>query len=161
MRSYPGNLVTSLVSSGETENRFCLFEAQMQTGNEPPLHLHEDRDVVLYISEGEMDVYCGTEVRRVSTGDAVFLPRLLPFTYRVLSPIVRFLAEYQPGNGVEGFFEGLSEPVSSTEYPTGATASHRPDLASILAVAAQHGIKFLTPAETAELLPHANKPSRA
>jgi hypothetical protein len=35
------------------------------------------------------------------------------------------------------------------------------DLASIFAVAAQHGIKFLTPVETAELLPHANKPSRA
>jgi hypothetical protein len=42
---------------------FCLFEAQMQSGNEPPLHLQQGCDVVLYVLEGEMDVYCGTEVR--------------------------------------------------------------------------------------------------
>jgi mannose-6-phosphate isomerase-like protein (cupin superfamily) len=39
----------------------------MQSGNEPPLHLHQECDVVLYVLEGEMDVYCGTEVRSSGT----------------------------------------------------------------------------------------------
>jgi mannose-6-phosphate isomerase-like protein (cupin superfamily) len=148
-RSYPGGLVSFLVTSAETQDHFSLFEAQMQPGSEPPLHLHEERDVVFYVLEGEMDVYCGTEVRAARTGDAVFLPRLLPHTYRVQSPTVRFLALMAPAKKVEGYFEGLSQPVSSMDLPAGATASPPPDLASLLALAAQHGVKFLTPKETA------------
>ena len=64
-RSYPGGLVSFLVTSAETQDHFSLFEARMQPGNEPPLHLHEERDVVFYVLEGEMEVYCGNEpVRR-------------------------------------------------------------------------------------------------
>jgi glyoxylate utilization-related uncharacterized protein len=76
------------------------------------LHLHEERDVVFYVLEGEMEVYCGTEARTAKTGDAVFLPRLLPHTYRVQSPMVRFLALMQPAKGIEGYFKGLSQAVS-------------------------------------------------
>ena len=97
-----------------------------------------------------MDVYCGTEVRAARTGDAVFLPRLLPHTYKVQSPMVRFLALMAPAKKIEGYFEGLSQPVSSMDLPTGATASPAPDLAALLALAAQHGVKFLTPNETAK-----------
>lgn len=75
----------------------------MQPGNEAPLHLHEERDVVFHVLEGEMEVYCGTEACTAKTGDAVFLPRLLPHTYRVQSPTVRFLALMQPAKGIEGF----------------------------------------------------------
>jgi quercetin dioxygenase-like cupin family protein len=95
-RSYPGGLVSFLVTSAETQDRITLFEAHMHPGSEPPLHLHEERDVVFYVLEGEMDVYCGTEVRAARTGDAVFLPRLLPHTYKVRSPTVRFLALMAP-----------------------------------------------------------------
>ena len=144
-RSYPGGLVSFLVTSTETQDHFSLFEARMQPGSEPPLHLHEERDVVFYVLEGEMDVYCGTEVRAARTGDAVFLPRLLPHTYKVQSPAVRFLALMAPAKKVEGYFEGLSQPVSSMDLPTDAMASPPPDLASLLALAAQHGVKFLTP----------------
>ena len=149
-RSYPGGLVSFLVTSAETQDHFSLFEARMQPGNEPPLHLHEERDVVFYVLEGEMEVYCGTEARTAKTGDAVFLPRLLPHTYRVQSPTVRFLALMQPAKGIEGYFKGLSQPVSGMDLPTGATPSPPPDFASLLALAAQHGVKFLTPTEIAD-----------
>ena len=148
-RLYPGGLVSSLVTSAETQDHFSLFEARMQPGSEPPLHLHEERDVVFYVLEGEMDVYCGTQVRAARTGDAVFLPRLLPHTYKVQSPAVRFLALMAPAKKIEGYFEGLSQPVSNMDLPTGATVSPPPDIASVLTLAAEHGVKFLTPNETA------------
>jgi hypothetical protein len=84
--------------------------------------------VVFYVLEGEMNVCCGTEVRAARTGDAVFLPRLLPHTYRVQSPTVRFLALMATAKKIEGYFEGLSQPVKNMDLPTGATASPPPDL---------------------------------
>jgi mannose-6-phosphate isomerase-like protein (cupin superfamily) len=122
-RLYLGGLVSLLFSSGETRDNFSLFEARMQPGSEPPLHLHEERDVVFYVLEGEMDVYCGTEVSTAKTSDVVFLPHLLPHTYQVKSSTVRFLALMAPAKRIEGYFEGLSEPVSNMDLPTSATAS--------------------------------------
>jgi hypothetical protein len=63
--------------------------------------------------------------------------------------MVRFLALVQPAKGIEGYFKGLSQPVSGMDLPTGATLSP-PDFASLLALAAQHGVKFLTPKEIAD-----------
>ena len=153
-RSYPGGLVSFLVTSAETQDHFSLFEARMQPGNEPPLHLHKERDVVFYVLQGEMEVYCGTEARTAKTGDAVFLPRLLPHTYRVLSPTVHFLALMQPAKGIEGYFRGLSQPASGMDLPANAAPSSPPDFASVLALAAEHGVQFLTPTEVVDLSAH-------
>lgn len=73
-RSYMGSLMTFLVTSAETENRFVLLELRMKPGNEPPPHLHYDQDEVYYILEGELEVYCMGEVRTVRAGETIFLP---------------------------------------------------------------------------------------
>jgi mannose-6-phosphate isomerase-like protein (cupin superfamily) len=157
-RAYPGGLVSFLVSSAESDDHFSLFEARMQPGNEPPLHLHEERDVVFYVLEGAMEVYCGTEVHTAKAGDAVFVPRLIPHTYRIQSPTVRFLALMQPSKGIDGYFEGLSQPVESMDAPMSPTQSSPPDHAFLLALAAQHGVRFLTLLEAEAALPSDPKP---
>lgn len=48
-RSYPGGLVSFLVTSPETQDGFSLFEARIQPGSELPLHMHEQRDVLFYV----------------------------------------------------------------------------------------------------------------
>jgi quercetin dioxygenase-like cupin family protein len=155
-RSYTGGLMTFLVTSAETENRFCLLEVRTQPGYEPPPHLHYDQDEVFYVLEGELEVYCMGQVRTVRAGEAVFLPRQQAHAFYFLSPI-RFLALVQPG-GLDGYFEAMSSPATSMEIPVGTIHS---DLAPALAklnevieLAAKYGVKMLNPTETAELLPH-------
>ncbi|MBD2309967.1 cupin domain-containing protein [Chroococcidiopsis sp. FACHB-1243] len=158
-RSYMGGLMTFLVSSAETENRFLLLEIRTQPGAEPPPHLHYEQDEVFYILEGELEVYCMGQVRTVRAGETVFLPRMQAHAFYFLSPI-RFLALVQPG-GLDGYFEAMSSPATSMEVPTNAATYADSDPASALAklnevieLAAKYRVKFLTPAETAELLPH-------
>ena len=153
-RSYMGNLQTFLVRSAETDNRLFFLEVRAQPGAEAPPHLHYEQDEVFYILEGEMEIYCGDQVRTARAGDAVFLPRQQAHAFYFLSPTVRFLAIVQPGTGLDGYFEKMSTPATSMELPKGTTTYAASDSTSAAALVAQYGTKFLSPAETAELLPH-------
>ena len=157
-RSYMGSLMSFLVTSAETKNRFFLLELRMKPGNEPPPHLHYDQDEVYYILEGELEVYCMGEVRTVRAGETIFLPRNQAHAFYYLSPTLRFLALLQPGGldgyGLDRYFEAMSSPATSMELPANATTYALSDPAPAIALAAKYGVKMLTPEETAELLPH-------
>jgi quercetin dioxygenase-like cupin family protein len=118
-RSYMGGLMTFLVTSAETENRFSLLEIRTEPGAEPPPHLHYDQDEVFYILEGELEVYCMGQVKIARAGETVFLPRRQAHAFCFLSPL-RFLALVQPG-GLDGYFETMSNPATSMEIPATAT----------------------------------------
>ncbi len=157
-RSYMGSLMSFLVTSVETENRFVLLELRMKPGNEPPPHIHYDQDEVYYILEGELEVYCMGEVRTVQAGETIFLPQNQAHAFYYLSPTLRFLALLQPGGpdgyGLDGYFEAMSSPSTSMELPASATTYALSDPAPAIELAAKYGVKMLTPEETAELLPH-------
>ena len=106
------------------------------------MHLHEERDVIFYVLEGEMEVHCGAEVRTARSGDTVFVPRRHGHTYRLQAP-VRFLAIMQPSQGIEGYFTGLSQPVMNMELPAGGTNPAAPDSALVARLAADHGVRFV------------------
>ncbi len=141
-RAYTGGLVSFLITSAATEGNLSMFEAEMQPGAEPPLHMHEERSVTFYVLQGELEVTCGDENRIAPAGTAVFLAPRVPHTYRVRSETARFLVMMQPSLGIEGYFEALSQPASSMELPeTGATPP--PALEMVLDVATRHGVRFL------------------
>ncbi len=142
-RAYPGGLVSFLITAAATQDGLSLFEACIEPGSELPMHLHEERDVIFYVLEGEMEVLCEAERRTARAGDAVFVPRGHGHTYRLQAP-VRFLAIMQPSKGVEGYFEGLSQPVVTMELPSGGTDSAPPDPASVQRLAAEHGVRFVS-----------------
>ena len=145
-RAYPGGLLSFLVTAANTHDGLSLFEAKLEPGSELPMHLHEERDVIFYVLEGEMDVYCEAEVLTARAGDTVFVPRHHRHTYRLHAP-VRFLAIMQPSKGVEGYFKGLSQPVISMELPTGGTSPAAPEPAFVARLAADHGVRLVTPSE--------------
>ncbi len=93
------------------------------------------------------------EVRTVRAGETIFLPRNQAHAFYYLSPTLRFLALVQPG-GLDGYFEAMSSPATSMELPESAYVIALSDPAPAIELAAKHGVKMLTPAETAELLPH-------
>ena len=152
-RAYMGGLMTFLVTSAESDNRVFFLEVRTRPGAEPPPHIHEEQDEVFYILEGEIEVYCGEQVRTARAGDTVFLPRQQAHAFYFLSPTLRFLTLVLPGNGLERFFEAMSSPATGMELPTDAITYAQADPARALALAAQHGFKFLSPAETKEWLP--------
>ena len=152
-RSSIGSLRSSLVKSTETENRFFLMESRAVPGAEPPPHLHYEQDEVFYVLEGEIEVYCMGQVKTARAGETVFLPRMQAHAFYFLSPVVHFLVLLTPGN-LEGFFEATSSPATSMEIPANATNRANSDPAAAIALLAEYGVKMLTPAETAELLPH-------
>ena len=55
---------------------------------------------------------------------------------------------------MDGYFEAMSSPATSMELAINAITYAHADPAPALALAAQYGFKFLSPTETAELLPH-------
>lgn len=148
-RAYPGGLLSFLVTAADTHDGLSLFEAKLEPGSELPMHLHEERDVIFYVLEGEMEVLCEAEVRTARPGDTVFVPRRHRHTYRLQAP-VRFLAIMQPSQGVEGYFKGLSQPVVNMELPAGGTSSPAPDPAFVAHLAADHGVRLTMPSRATQ-----------
>jgi mannose-6-phosphate isomerase-like protein (cupin superfamily) len=142
-RTYPGGLVSFLVCSAETGGDFSLFEANMRPGQELPLHMHEQRNVLFYVLEGEMDIASGEQISKAVAGTTVYLAPRTPHTYRVLSDTARFLVLMQPSLGVEGFFESLSEPAKTMTPPKDETGPASSDANAVLELGLRHGVKFI------------------
>ena len=70
---YMGSLTTNLAEHKDTNGAFCLVEATLVPGNEPPPHVHSREDELFYVLEGAFDVYVGEEAFKMETGECVFL----------------------------------------------------------------------------------------
>ena len=152
-RFYMGSLMSFLVKSSQTESGLCLLEYRSQPGHEPPPHIHIDQDEAFYMLEGELEVYCMGRVVTARAGEAVFLPRNQAHAWYVMSPTIRILIMTSPG-GMDEYFEAMSSPATCMELPPAATTYALADPAHAIATGEKYGIKILTAAETAELLPH-------
>ncbi len=70
----------------------------------PPLHVHHGEDEVIHVIEGVADFWLDGQITRLVAGQAAFLPRDVPHTFRVVGDRPgRFLGVVTPG-GFEGFF---------------------------------------------------------
>ena len=56
---YMRGLTTNLAETNETNGAFCLVEATLVPGNEPPPHVHSREDELFFVLEGAFDVYVG------------------------------------------------------------------------------------------------------
>src|SRR5258708_29262236 len=64
-RWYMASLTTNLAEKQDTNGAFCLVEATLAPGNEPPPHEHSREDELFCVLEGEFDVYVGKEAFKV------------------------------------------------------------------------------------------------
>jgi quercetin dioxygenase-like cupin family protein len=141
-RTTAGGLVTFLFNTASTGGASALFEARMRPGAEPPPHFHEERLTIFYVLEGEMEIQLGDEVRTARSGDAALVPPRTAHTYKVKSPIVRFLVLMQPGAGIERYFEEISRPTDHMELPDTPRITAPPDPAAMSALAPRYGFDF-------------------
>src|SRR5262249_47487724 len=90
-RWYMASLTTNLAEKEDTNGAFCLVEATLASGNEPPPHKHSREDELFYVLEGEFDVYVGKEAFKVEKGEFFFFPHLNPNGFRFRSCGFRLL----------------------------------------------------------------------
>jgi mannose-6-phosphate isomerase-like protein (cupin superfamily) len=147
-----GSLLTNLAEAVDTNAAYCLMEALLKPGNEPPPHVHSREDELFYVLEGKFDVYVGAEVFSVSQGGCVFLPRSKPHAFIIRSPRLRLLTLFTPG-GIEDAFRSKSVPAQTLELSANAITYSTADLEEVAQRLREHGVRILTPEEVAGEMP--------
>ena len=151
-RWYMGTLTTNLAEKKDTGGAFCLVEATLVPGNEPPPHIHSREDELFYVLEGEFDVYVAKEGFEFKNGECIFLPRLQPHAVAIRSRQIHLLTLFAPG-GLEEAFRSSSSPAEQLELPSGALTYSKADLKQIAQRFSAYGVRFLTLDEIADQLP--------
>jgi mannose-6-phosphate isomerase-like protein (cupin superfamily) len=146
---YMASLTTHLAEKKDTDGAFCLFEANLAKGNEPPPHMHSREDELFYVLEGEFDVYVGEAGFKVAKGECVFLPRLVPHAFAIRSPQIRLLTWFTPA-GLQDAFRSASWPAKNLELPKADLTYAKSDPKQIAQPFTNYRVRFLTPEEIAD-----------
>ena len=136
------SLIVERATSEETAGAYTLHEQWVTADGNPPMHVHEHQDEAFLVLDGSIDVTTGDSTSRIEAGGFAFGPRGVPHTYEVTSERAHLLIISSPG-GIESFFRELGTPAQELELPE----PQAPDVATVAAVAAGHGITILPPPE--------------
>ena len=128
--------VTVLVAGEATGGRLVLLATRETTGSEPPRHLHDHEDEIVYVLAGTLTFWVGDEARRVAAGDCLLLPRGIEHGYAVESGEARLLVVLAPA-GLAGYLD------------LAAAGNGEADVERLVTAAARHGIAITGPAPAA------------
>jgi quercetin dioxygenase-like cupin family protein len=78
-----GALVLLKATSEQTGGVFNLLEISCPPGYATPLHIHYAEDVAVYVLEGALTFFWGTEQQAALTGSYFYQPRGIPHGFRV------------------------------------------------------------------------------
>jgi quercetin dioxygenase-like cupin family protein len=107
----PGDMYTFLVTGEESGGSMFALDCLVGAGGGPPPHRHLAEDELFTITEGSITLTAGDEMRRVSSGESVFVPRGTRHAYRnEQATPARMIAVYTPA-GMEGWFREVCKPV--------------------------------------------------
>lgn len=73
-----GIVMKRLLSGDQTAGQFCLLENRSDGHTRTPIHVHARDDETVYVIEGELTAVIDGKPRRLTAGEAVFLPRGIP-----------------------------------------------------------------------------------
>jgi quercetin dioxygenase-like cupin family protein len=154
---YMGSLMSFLAKGTDTGGRFAVVEYQARPGNEPPPHVHHWENELFYVLEGVMELYVGSKVLVVGPGNLAFAPQDKPHAFTIRSPLLRMLVLVQATGahavGLDAYFNAMATPAEQMDLPANAVTYRMDDPAHAVQVAAEHGLRILTPEETARELP--------
>jgi mannose-6-phosphate isomerase-like protein (cupin superfamily) len=121
-RWFGDSLFEFLVPSDATGGQLSVFRATMHRGFSPPRHVHTREDEVFLVLDG--DVSFELDGRRLSAGPgtSVFVPRGVPHSFLVESPVAAMLGVMVPGD-FEQLFRVLSVPAAQRTLPPAGTVA--------------------------------------
>jgi len=122
-----GDTYTILLSSADTDGRYCLIDMFIPPGGGPPPHRH-DFEESFSILEGEIEVTFRGEKSVARAGMTINIPANAPHSFTNASKRpARMLCICSPG-GQDEFFLAIGVPVASR-----TTLASKPDEAAMLA----------------------------
>jgi quercetin dioxygenase-like cupin family protein len=129
-RWFGNGLWEFLVPNDATGGQLTVFRATMPEGFSPPRHVHTREDEVFLVEGGEARFDLDGRQLIATAGTTVFLPRGVPHTFRVQSPVAVMLGVMTPG-GFEELFRNLSVPATTRTLPPAGAAPF--DVAAVMA----------------------------
>jgi quercetin dioxygenase-like cupin family protein len=78
-----GALISIKASSEQSGGAFNLFEVMCPPGYATSLHIHYDEDVAIYVLEGALSFFWGTEQQAAVPGSYFYQPRGIPHGFHV------------------------------------------------------------------------------
>ncbi len=78
-----GAMVIVKATSEQTGGVFNLFEVSCPPDYTTPLHIHYAEDVAVYVLEGTLTFFWGSEKKDAAAGSFFFQPRCTPHGFRV------------------------------------------------------------------------------
>ena len=113
---YGNSLFEFLVPAAATGGTMTVFRATMPEGFSPPRHIHTREDEVFMVLDGEALFDIDGRITAAGPGTTVFMPRGVPHTFRVQTPVARMLGVMTPG-GFEELFRNLGVPAGARTLP--------------------------------------------
>jgi quercetin dioxygenase-like cupin family protein len=115
-----GSLFTLKATTEQTNGAFNLFEITCPPGYETPLQIHYVEDVAIYVLEGTLTFFWGSEKKEASAGSYFYQARYTPHGFRVEGPSpARILYMAFPG-GIDQFIVEQGQPNRNYECMTEA-----------------------------------------
>jgi quercetin dioxygenase-like cupin family protein len=139
---YGDGLFEFLVPSDASGGRISVFRATMREGTSPPRHIHTREDEVFVVLEGEVRFEVDGEQLVAGPGTSVFMPRGVPHTFRIVSPVAVMLGIRTPG-AFEELFRSLGTPAAERTLPAPGVVPF--DIGRIMALQAQLGTEAVGP----------------
>ena len=141
-RWYGDSLFEFLIPSEATGGALSVFRATLVEGFSPPRHVHTREDEVFLILEGDVLFDLDGERLLAGAGTSVFMPRGIPHTFRIESPVARLLGVIAPG-AFEQLFRNLS--VSALERRLPERGSVPLDVPAVIAEQTRLGTEVVGP----------------
>ncbi len=97
-----------VLPAAETSGRSAMFRVSTEKPGGPPLHIHHDADEYFYVVAGKVRFHIDGRELTVDAGNAVFVPRGSPHSYRVESEEGADMLTIVVPGGFERFFEAMA-----------------------------------------------------
>ncbi len=78
-----GAKISIKATSEQTGGEFNLFDVSCPSDYATPLHIHYQEDVAVYVLEGALTIFWGSERKNAAVGSFFFQPRGTPHGFRV------------------------------------------------------------------------------
>ncbi|HEY1021827.1 MAG TPA: cupin domain-containing protein [Flavisolibacter sp.] len=133
-----GHSITKVFANEATGGAYYVFEVVTPPGLGLPMHVHDREDEIIYVVEGEFEIFLGDKRFIAKAGDNVFFPRGLAHAFQNAgSKAAKAIFTVSPGASFEAFFDKLAA------LPPGP-----PDMKRIIEIFAAHGMQVLLPQPT-------------
>jgi mannose-6-phosphate isomerase-like protein (cupin superfamily) len=113
-----GDRLTFKLGAKDTGGALSMAEAWIVPGGGPPPHVHHREDEMFYLLDGRLQFVLGEELIDAGPGDALFLPRGVPHTFKNASSVPARAVVFAMPCGFENFIPEFATPVEqSPEAP--------------------------------------------